>query len=91
MSMQSEVANAAKDLDKAVPDWFKKVKVGRLDLEDGENCVLGQLYGDVWNAPKKFQNRTAFAMDNNQVHLKTPEKKKQLTDLWKSEIKNRRS
>ena len=36
----------AKLLDKVAPGWEKKIKPGVLDLANGCNCILGQVYGD---------------------------------------------
>lgn len=35
---------AAEILDKAMPGWEKKIDKKTLDMDDGEYCVLGQLY-----------------------------------------------
>ena len=32
-------------LDEQVPDWWQRIRVDRLMLEDCKNCVVGQLFG----------------------------------------------
>lgn len=54
------VVAAAKALDKARPDWWKKVKVKNLDMSNAANCVLGQVYGDFLYAPEKLQAMRGF-------------------------------
>lgn len=37
------VKRGAKLLDKKLPGWFKHIKVGELEMDNGCKCVLGQL------------------------------------------------
>jgi hypothetical protein len=44
-TISERVANGAAELDIIKPDWWKpgRIKVSQLNLEDGCDCVLGQL------------------------------------------------
>ena len=44
-SLRDRAAAGAAFLDRAEPDWFKRVNPETLDLAHGNLCVLGQLYG----------------------------------------------
>lgn len=93
MSMQTEVVNAAKLLDKEVPGWHKKVKRNKLVMDMASACILGQLFGhafDSTNIPSKLKNLKALGMDKNNVYMNRDEQIEKLTDLWKLEIKKRR-
>ncbi len=37
-------------LNENVPDWYKVIELESLDLLDGKACILGQLYGDYYDA-----------------------------------------
>lgn len=40
------VTDAASLLDRAAPNWFRRVNLDTLDLSSRTMCVLGQLFGD---------------------------------------------
>jgi hypothetical protein len=40
------VQRMAERLDEERPGWFKEINLGTLAMEDCQNCVVGQLYGD---------------------------------------------
>lgn len=93
MSMETEVVNAAKLLDKEVPGWHKKVKRNNLKMDMLDSCVLGQIYGNCWNdeIPDKFKNMKAFCLNQGGVnYADDSDKLKQVTELWKQEIRKRR-
>lgn len=46
LPVAERVANGASLLDAKVPGWFSRINLSTLDICDGENCVLGQLFGD---------------------------------------------
>ena len=89
MSMETEVASAAKRLDKDFPGWHKKVKRNNLDMGCADSCVLGQITGSAWDVEEKYCNR-AFGLDAQAIYLDAGEKEEKLTTLWKQEIKKRR-
>lgn len=43
MTIEERVALGARELDVRDPEWFWKVRPGKLRLDDACNCVLGQL------------------------------------------------
>lgn len=51
LSIEERVAAGAAWLDKHRPGWADAINLDQLDLADCTVCVLGQVYGDFWNAP----------------------------------------
>lgn len=49
------ITAAAVLLDGTMPGWADKIDVDKLDMDDGENCILGQLYGDFTAAPRNLK------------------------------------
>ena len=47
---RQRVARGAHHLDRMFPDWATRIDIGTLELNCEENCVLGQLYGNFWDA-----------------------------------------
>lgn len=45
LSSRAIVARTARRLDQLKSDWYLKVDVNELDLEDDSRCILTQLYG----------------------------------------------
>lgn len=90
MSMESQVANAAKLLDKNVPGWADKVKLTYLHMDSANLCVLGQVFGGAFGVDKKYHLK-AFGTDSTGAYMDDPKQLKKLTNLWKAEIKNRRA
>lgn len=91
-------AAGAAFLDKNEPGWAKRVRLNVLDLERADFCVLGQLYGDYYDAvdddtecvhlagkvkPKKSVYSLGFNCDDEKSSRK-------LTACWKDEIRARR-
>lgn len=52
LDLSTRAANGAAGIDRIYPltypggKWWERVDLGRLNLYDGENCIVGQLYGD---------------------------------------------
>lgn len=46
MSYEDRVYYGAKFLDAVRPNWTDDIDLDRLDLQDGDNCILGQLFDD---------------------------------------------
>jgi hypothetical protein len=44
--IKNAVDRGAEYLDRVMPGWATRIDVGRLDLSDGQTCILGQLYGE---------------------------------------------
>lgn len=59
---EKQIAKGVKFLDENVPNWLKKISVKKLNMQDGDFCVLGQLFkkkNDRWTtgysiAARKF-------------------------------------
>ncbi len=64
--MAERVANGIALLDREGPEgWRERIDCDSLDLADGCNCVLGQVYGDFWPAIAAFaptETRDAFSV-----------------------------
>jgi hypothetical protein len=95
-----KVQKGAKFLDKKYPNWYKKIKLDRLDMEWAENCVLGQLYGEysvglaTLNLHKKSWEKTyihgkqlGFTIETLTGQSST--NFQYLTGLWTQEIRSR--
>src|SRR5258708_35896283 len=48
----TRAARGAALLDERMPGWAQRIDVGRLDLADGCNCVLGQLFTEYYLATR---------------------------------------
>ena len=48
--MELAVRRGVRYLDKNNPQWFKRINLTTLDLENGALCILGQCYGSFWDA-----------------------------------------
>lgn len=48
---RAAVARGTKVLDKIMPGWAGKIDLSRLQLDDGEECVLGQLFDEPQTRP----------------------------------------
>lgn len=40
----NSISDAAKILDKVKPDWHNKIDISALNMVEGDDCILGQLY-----------------------------------------------
>ena len=43
-----DIDRAAARLDVLVPKWAQRIDLGRLDLNDSQDCILGQVFGYRW-------------------------------------------
>ena len=43
------IEEGIKWLDGSVPNWYKKIDIEKLDMEDGKYCILGQATGIEYN------------------------------------------
>ena len=48
-SVAERVAAGARWLDEHRPGWDREIDLGRLDIRDECNCVIGQQLGDFFN------------------------------------------
>lgn len=37
-------------------DWRSKINLDKLDMSRSMDCILGQLYGSYWHAPKEARD-----------------------------------
>lgn len=56
------VENGAKALDKAVPNWHKKINIEELDMSNCWHCIIGQLdvnyvFSRLFDDPNSEQRR----------------------------------
>jgi hypothetical protein len=47
-SYWDDIDDQAKKLDYVYPNWFNEIDLDRMDMIDSENCILMQLFGEVW-------------------------------------------
>jgi len=90
------VTAGARLLDEKKPGWHKKVKITTLDVADGGQCPLGQLYTTYWAGRDSLDlnvigsYRHGFvASGRHDVNI--DEEYRELTRLWKDEIRARRA
>lgn len=86
--MNKNVLRGIQLLDKKVPDWRQRIDKETLDLADGCNCVLGQLFGsytkgtfelDIFGPNYGFNTFGYFDIDNEDEMI---EEYSELTGLW---------
>jgi hypothetical protein len=51
LPIRDRVANGAAWLDEHAPGWEAKFDLDTLEIAEGCNCVLGQVYGHYFKAP----------------------------------------
>lgn len=75
------VDNGAALLDERLPGWRRHIDPDTLRLEDGCNCILGQLFGDYGDAVDILAisdpRRYGFTQPNPRTTWE------RLTDAWK--------
>lgn len=81
--MEKLVQRGAERLDRHDPDWWRSIKLKKLDLGSENNCVLGQLFGSYWDGLKRLDiSGTSYGFDGIDDEA--------LTKLWKKEILDRK-
>ncbi len=53
--IKARVDRVTRLLDKDEPDWYKKIRVSKLDFMTHDQCALGQIYGDVAIGVQKLE------------------------------------
>ena len=61
--LQARVAAGARWLDAQMPGWHDRVDLDRLVTRRSGCCVLGQLYGDYYQAPLALERAVAYGFD----------------------------
>lgn len=88
---RSKAAAGAALLDRLVPGWWRRIRLRKLDIADGCNCVTGQLFGDF----EKGLNRLDLSHDEARAYgLERATTDLYgyygLTNAWKNEVRARR-
>lgn len=65
----SNIEEAAKILDKVMPEWYKKIDLKILNLREGKRCILGQLYGNYDAGMKHIFNVDMSYTENRDIFL----------------------
>jgi hypothetical protein len=87
---QSNVAAGATMLDAKEPNWFLRINIEILNIDSPSRCILGQLYGDYFNAAREMgiagkEESLGFCIDWDSNELSFDD----LEDAWKREIADR--
>ena len=97
---KARVKQGAKFLDRSHKDWFLKIDLKILDLDDCMDCVLGQLYGEYRFGRAALNGPTLpwgdYGFDVPCEFLSAPRidlytAYSEYTKLWKAEVKERRA
>lgn len=65
---RQKVLKGASFLDERYPDWFKKIDLSRLEMNQCLDCILGQLYG-LYETGKEVLNLGSFNARNYGFNL----------------------
>lgn len=90
-TFEVKVAAGAALLDRAAADWFRKVNPELIDSVDGEQSVLGQLYGEYWTGLDILRLSPVTAADNGFMVGPDTAGQQRVVAAWKSEVVTRRS
>lgn len=95
--MQSCAAAGAKYMDETVPKWFKSIDLERLNLQDIESCILGQIHGnyhdaldELFDGVEEESGRLGFTIPDNEEDAVYKNGYPALTQAWKDQILARR-
>lgn len=94
LSIAERVANGVEWLDENMPLWANIVHTESLDLQDGCNCVLGQLFGAYYEAPDEAcwdHDTNAYVGDVRGFNGDDSGDYRSLTDEWRRVITERRA
>lgn len=86
-SMAKKVKAGAELLDERRPGWAKEINLATLNLEECDECIQGQLYGEFQNAAALQQLGVADIAHGFTLPFCTSDWDWLfLTELWKQEI-----
>lgn len=91
--LKRRVNRGAELLDEKYPDWHWKVMIGTLDMGNPGSCVLGQLYGNFYDAVPILKLSFNDSTYENGFSLDTRERWNSwsaLTRHWTRAIEQRR-
>lgn len=91
VTIEQRVAEGADLLDTEHPDWWRTIDIGRLDLADRCRCVLGQIWGDYYQAPITLDDAVLCGFDASEATMAAPEEFTELTEAWLALIERRRA
>ncbi len=60
MTPEARVARGAALLDEHVPCWREMVSAAKLDIQNGRYCILGQVFGDAYDADEETLASNAY-------------------------------
>ena len=91
-TLKSKVANGAKVLDLISPGWAKRLNLKKLDLEDCDRCVLGQLFNGYFGTESTILRYQGVELGYSfPEDVDDDEAWENLTELWKEQIRKRRN
>jgi hypothetical protein len=104
-TIQERVNAGAEFMDEVFPGWANRINVDKLDIIDGDHCVLGQIYGGAETMYSKYTYvvNDLYAQGHwpyNEGVMETARELgfigygddgKELTECWKNEIRSRQA
>jgi len=54
--MDERIEQAASFLDQNEPGWFDRIDTLRLDITSVQDCIMGQLFGNWYDAPYSYNS-----------------------------------
>ena len=97
--IKQRVARGIKWLDKNHPNWYKKIDLGKFDIECSDVCVCGQVFKDMMNGffsgfdyfERTYSNRFAVSLGFTMADDATDYQEHWdiLGSLWVKEIRRR--
>jgi len=90
---QEPAERGAKLLDRACPDWHRRVYAPEIDVDSTYFCPLGQVYGDYFRGRRElrlslYPNDPALSADAYYGFLSL-HKKRRLNNAWRKAVKKR--
>lgn len=93
MSIPTEhrVQTGVRWLDQHYPGWIGEINLDHLDMGDGRHCVLGQVYGDYFDAREELglSHKDAAMLGFSEDWDHGPLNYDTLTDQWRQVISER--
>ena len=85
-----KVFEAAQKLDEVKPDWYTRVNLDTLNLEQSETCVLGQAFADETYSPYSY-GLEQLGLDPEDPNASLVFDSNDYRHEWVQEILNRRA
>ncbi len=93
-TLKSKVIKGAKILDALRSGWARKINMTNLDLEDCDECIIGQLFGEYLSKDAELLTKDALGADLGYDLLPQDDRMENwenLARLWKEQIRKRRN